>query len=85
MNNKNYSLGIVGVRGYVGKELLALISAHPQIKTEWLSSRQLEGKLASSALDRADDKDLDFIIESLSPEQVSDKNTDIIVLALPNG
>ncbi|MCP3674341.1 MAG: N-acetyl-gamma-glutamyl-phosphate reductase [Gammaproteobacteria bacterium] len=85
MNNKQYSLGIVGVRGYVGKELLALISAHPQIKTEWLSSRQLEGQLASAALERADDKDLDFIIESLSPEQVADKNTDIIVLALPNG
>jgi len=86
MNNKpHYSLGIVGVRGYVGKELLALISDHPQIKTQWLSSRQLEGQNANTVLDNQTVDELDFIIESLTPEQVANKNTDIIVLALPNG
>ncbi len=51
MNTKQfYSLGIVGVRGYVGKELLALISNHPQIKTRWVSSRQLAGQPASTLL-----------------------------------
>ncbi len=88
MNDKMYSLGIVGVRGYVGKELLGLISNHPQIKTEWLSSRQLCGQKASCVFKNTatnNRNDLDFIIESLTPEQVAEKNTDIIVLALPNG
>jgi len=88
MNNQIYSLGIIGVRGYVGKELLGLISNHPNIKTDWLSSRQLNGQKANSVFGKTNSdsqSDFDFIIESLSPEQVADKNTDIIVLALPNG
>jgi len=88
MNDKKiYSLGIIGVRGYVGKELLALISNHPQIQTQWLSSRQLAGQRAKSVFDDTDltRGDLDFDIESLSPEEAAAKDTDIIVLALPNG
>ena len=82
-DKQQYSLGIVGVRGFVGKELLALIAKHPQIKTQWLSSRQLAGQAASAVFDKQ--QDLDFIIESLSPTEVAARNTDIIVLALPNG
>ncbi len=88
MNDKQQvSLGIIGVRGYVGKELLALISNHPQIQTKWLSSRQLAGQKASSIFEDAVLKsgDLDFDIESLSAGEVAKKDTDIIVLALPNG
>ena len=93
MNDKQiYSLGIVGVRGYVGKELLALLTQHPMIKTKWLSSRQLSGKKAAVLFEDGnwnindDSSDqLDFIIESLTPEQVASRQTDIIVLALPNG
>ena len=88
MNDKQiYSLGIIGVRGYVGKELLALISNHPQIQTQWLSSRQLAGQRANSIFDDTvlNTGDLDFDIEALSPDEVAEKETDIIVLALPNG
>lgn len=76
-----YSLGIVGGRGYVGKELLTLLASHPQIKVDWISSRQLEGRSSLSLVDSLDD----FEIENLSPTQVGDRQTDIVVLALPNG
>jgi len=87
MNKKNYTLGIVGVRGYVGKELLELLLAHPQINIDWVSSRKLEGQLMSSLLDenlliKASDN---CTITSLDAVQVAAKATDIIVLALPNG
>lgn len=88
MNNKIFRLGIVGVRGFVGKELLHLIANHPFINTCWVSSRQLAGQPISSITGNSDPGDLPengLIIEELSPAQVAHKETDIIVLALPNG
>ncbi|PCJ46519.1 MAG: N-acetyl-gamma-glutamyl-phosphate reductase [Gammaproteobacteria bacterium] len=92
-NNKIYSLGIVGVRGYVGKELLGLLLAHPQINIDWISSRQLKGQLMSSLLDKGFDNSTDghtdtrndCTITSLSAKEVALRGTDIVVLALPNG
>ena len=85
--SKSYSLGIVGVRGYVGKELLALILKHPYINIDWVSSRQLDGQSISQLLDSDSDfsSEHDCLISSLSAEQIATKTTDIIVLALPNG
>ncbi len=78
---KQYTLGIVGARGYVGKELLALVASHPNIDVSWISSRQLKGQSASVLV-----SELAAIeIEDLSPQQVADKQADIVVLALPNG
>jgi len=93
MNTSNtYSLGIIGVRGYVGKELLKLIDAHPHIETHWVSSRQLEGQSIESLYThevddvvKNDAKNTPLTIECLSPDDVANRNTDIIVLALPNG
>ncbi|MFT4924006.1 MAG: N-acetyl-gamma-glutamyl-phosphate reductase [Phenylobacterium sp.] len=80
MTNK-YTLGIVGARGYVGKELLALIASHPQIEVSWISSRQLKGQSAKELVDAL----ADITVEDLSPQQVAAKQSDIVVLALPNG
>jgi N-acetyl-gamma-glutamyl-phosphate reductase len=75
-----YSLGIVGGRGYVGKELLTLLANHPSIDVAWISSRQLEGQSSHTLATGLND----FEIENLTPAQVGDRQTDIIVLALPN-
>ena len=75
------SLGIVGARGYVGKELLALVDQHPLLKISWISSRQLEGASSNDLYDTQDP----IVIENLAPKQVAQRNTDVIVLALPNG
>ncbi len=76
-----YSLGIVGGRGYVGKELLTLLANHPNIDVTWISSRQLVGQSSHTLANGLND----FEIENLTPAQVGDRQTDIIVLALPNG
>lgn len=78
---QNYNLGIVGARGYVGKELLALVNQHPHLSISWISSRQLEGQPASTLVKGLNDLN----IESLSAKQVAARKTDIVVLALPNG
>lgn len=88
MTKKQYSLGIVGVRGYVGKELLALVSKHPKIKIHWISSRQLAGQSIDCLFDSSDDwqpNQIDCTIEELSAQQVAERKTDIVVLAMPNG
>lgn len=94
MNNK-YSLGIVGVRGYVGRELLGLLANHQGIQVDWVSSRQLEGSPLSDLLAKNNNflfNDLSdehyyrqVTIENLTLDKVAERNTDIIILALPNG
>lgn len=95
MTNKKYTLGIVGVRGYVGRELLGLLANHQDIQISWVSSRQLQGSLLSQLL--KSDKDFQFDgvprehyfnevkIENMSANDVAMRKTDIVVLALPNG
>jgi len=92
---KKISLGIVGVRGYVGRELIRLLSNHSSIQVEWVSSRQLKGVTLGSFLSQ--DKHFEPVplttehyynnlkIETLSGNDIVEKNTDVIVLALPNG
>ena len=92
---KKYTLGILGVRGYVGRELLSLLANHSSIQIDWVSSRQLKDKSVGSLLERdenfsfcglADGHYLNQIkIETLDANEIASKDTDIIVLALPNG
>ncbi len=81
-NNQNnaYSIGLLGARGYVGKELLSLIKHHPKLNLDWVSSRQLEGKDISEL----NSEFSGLIIESISAAELASRDTDIIVLALPN-
>ncbi len=92
---KPITIGIVGVRGYVGRELIDLLSNQTQLKVEWVSSRQLEGKPLSELLKEDDSfraKAIDeqhyfhqLKIQNLHADEVAALKTDIIVLALPNG
>lgn len=79
--HKKITLGIVGVRGYVGKELLTILKNHPQIDVCWVSSRSLCGTPVKQFCAGIGD----FLIESLSPADVAGRKTDAVVLALPNG
>jgi len=95
VQNLNFTIGIVGVRGYVGRELLRLLAFHSSIKVDWVSSRQLHGcSLADLLLsdDNFEQTPLDdehyykqLKVETLSDDEVALRHTDIIVLALPNG
>ena len=82
--NKTFTIGIVGVRGYVGQELLKLIASHPLLKLDWVSSRQLQGQAISNLCDHFKSAK-NLTVETLTPAEVANKHTDIVVLALPNG
>ncbi|MCW8997264.1 MAG: N-acetyl-gamma-glutamyl-phosphate reductase, partial [Kangiellaceae bacterium] len=81
-HQKKYSVGIVGVRGYVGMELVKIINLHPNLELAWLSSRQLKNKSINEVADVKLNSDIK--IESLSPTEIASRQTDIVVLALPN-
>jgi len=83
MNNssKQYGIGIIGVRGYVGKELLKLIHNHPQLKLEWVSSRELCNQSVKVIVPQLEE----LVIKNLTPAQLVNIKTDIVILALPNG
>ena len=72
---KTYRVGLVGARGYTGKELLALIAAHPNLELAYASSRALVGQ-------PVDGHAVDY--EELGPEDVAARQVDVCVLALPN-
>lgn len=89
------TVGIVGVRGYVGRELIRLLAHHETLKVDWVSSRQLKGislvtYLANNEYFEAvrfggEHYYNSLIIEKVSEAEAASTNTDIIVLALPNG
>jgi len=77
-----FSLGIIGARGFVGAELMALIAHHPRIELAFVSSRELAGQFVGEhhAIDSGA-----LRYESLDPQAAAAKGADIVVLALPNG
>ncbi len=78
-NIKKYSLGIIGGRGFVGIELQELLHHHPSIELQWVSTRQLE-ESPHNNIEAESSK-----IETITFQQIEERKTDIIVLALPNG
>ena len=81
MDSSIIKLGLVGARGYVGAELVSLISQHPIFKLKFASSRALEGQKLGDHFDGYFDN---MIFENLSPAEVATKDIDIFILALPN-
>ena len=76
------SIGVVGARGHVGKELLQLLDAHPGLRLSYLGSRALAGRALSEEVSGAS-RELQF--ESLEPGDLAGRAADVCVLALPNG
>jgi len=75
-------IGIVGARGYVGSELIRLVSAHPGFELAFVSSREREGQsLREHEAGHAGD--LSYV--AYGPDAAAEQGVDAIVLALPNG
>ncbi len=66
--SKKFTLGIVGVRGYVGRELLALLANSKHIQIDWVSSRQLEGKPLSHLVSNSDSNSVIDNEDFIAPE-----------------
>ncbi|KAI8344060.1 Aspartate/glutamate/uridylate kinase [Chlamydoabsidia padenii] len=74
------NIGLIGARGYTGKELINIINNHPGMNLTHVSSRELEGK----PLEGYTKSDLTYV--NLKPDDLkAEEQVDAWVLALPNG
>lgn len=81
--NKLLKVGIVGASGYVGGELLRLLSRHPEVEISSVSSNRYKGEKVSRVHpDLYGITDLRF--EGISPLDMAGK-VDLMFLALPHG
>ncbi|WP_196138357.1 N-acetyl-gamma-glutamyl-phosphate reductase [Aliikangiella sp. G2MR2-5] len=78
---QNYTVGLLGVRGYVGRAIVKLINHHPQLSLQWISSRQLKGLCLSTL----EPEHPPLTIDCFSPTDLKNNPCDILILALPNG
>ena len=76
------TVGLVGARGYVGAELVALIDAHPRFELAYVSSRELEGQAVA---DHHPGHRGDLRYSAPALEALPTLQADAVVLALPNG
>jgi N-acetyl-gamma-glutamyl-phosphate reductase len=79
------SIGLIGARGHVGRELLRLVAGHPALALAYASSRELAGQPVD-AMDSGGPADAGGLrFEDLDAEACARRGADAVVLALPNG
>lgn len=76
------TVGVVGARGYVGRELVRLALSHPRLRLAFAFSESGAGNPISDEVPRAPSH---LRYEALDDERVHSDPPDVIVLALPNG
>ncbi|MDP9495553.1 MAG: N-acetyl-gamma-glutamyl-phosphate reductase [Actinomycetota bacterium] len=72
-----HKVGLVGARGHTGAEIAQLIQGHPSLDLVFASSRELAGQPVPGF------DDLEF--ESMAPDEMANRNVDVVILALPDG
>jgi N-acetyl-gamma-glutamyl-phosphate reductase len=82
MGGKRFTVGLIGARGYVGAELIALLAGHPGFEIRCVSSRELAGTRVADTVAGAPS---DLVYGRLEPADVGANPCDVWVLALPNG
>jgi len=76
-----YLIGLVGARGHAGRELIRLISGHPEMMLAYAVSREWAGrKVAEIAPEDSDE----CIFEALDPAEAARRRVDAVILALPD-
>ncbi|MGA8277414.1 MAG: N-acetyl-gamma-glutamyl-phosphate reductase [Rhodanobacteraceae bacterium] len=75
------TVGIVGARGYSGRELAGLITAHRYLELTFVTSRAHAGSPTMDSRTRAEDAHY----ENLDANDVAARGVDAVVLAQPNG
>jgi N-acetyl-gamma-glutamyl-phosphate reductase len=79
---RTLSLGLIGARGFTGRELLTLLSRHPRIAVAFATSRDLAGRRVA---EEAPESGSALVFEDLAPEASAARPVDAFILALPNG
>ncbi len=77
-----YLIGLVGARGHTGRELIRLISGHPELMLAYAVSREFAGRKVSEIA--PEDKD-ECIFEALGPDEAARRRVDAVIFALPDG
>lgn len=79
-------VGIIGASGYSGEELVRLLSRHPDVSLQVLTSRQLAGKPASSVFPVLRQCAEELIISESNVEALANHpDVELFFLALPHG
>ncbi|MEM7741041.1 MAG: Asd/ArgC dimerization domain-containing protein [Pseudomonadota bacterium] len=79
-------LGLIGARGYVGRELIGAIDTDDQFDLLYASSRALAGRaLGSSPGLSGLSRFGELMAEDIGPDEASERPVDVVVLGLPNG
>ncbi|MFZ5615994.1 MAG: N-acetyl-gamma-glutamyl-phosphate reductase, partial [Pseudomonadota bacterium] len=72
-----YLIGLVGARGHAGRELIRLISGHPEMMLAYAVSREWAGRKVSEVA--PEDKD-ECIFEALDPKEAARRRVDAVIL-----
>jgi N-acetyl-gamma-glutamyl-phosphate reductase len=80
MANAKISIGIVGVSGYSGRELLRLLLEHPKAEVTYVSAHKTEGPVSDIWPEFAGKTDL--MCHSYNPAEAS--KTELVFLATPH-
>jgi len=80
--HKTHRIGIVGARGHVGSELIALLDAHPRFEIGFVSSRERAGEPLAAHEPRYSGA-LHYV--NYGAEEAAAQGMDAVILALPNG
>lgn len=75
-------VGIAGVTGYTGEELLALLLKHPQVRIAGVFSRSAHGKNIADVFPRFKNR-IDMVCQKLDAQSIK-KCCDVVFLALPH-
>ena len=78
---KSLSVGLVGARGYVGREIVAILARHPRLSIAFVVSRTQAGQAVADHLPGAP---AGLAFEDLGPGEAAAKGADAVVLALGN-
>ena len=76
------TVGLIGARGYAGREVVRLIEADPAFELTLATSRGLAGRTVAEAFEGCAGT---LTIEDIGPDEVAARGCDAYVLGLPNG
>ena len=79
------SVSIIGASGYTGEELVYLLSQHPKINIDTLTSRKHVGKTVHQIIPKTRNRIPEILFSDPEPEILAQSSSDLFFLALPHG
>lgn len=77
-----FLIGLIGARGHTGRELIRLISGHPEMMLAYAVSREWAGRKVREVAPEDSDE---CVFEALSPDEAARRRADAVILAMPDG